>query len=85
MAPPLAGGGGALRLRRHHVPQSVVQVAIQQTALVLGWGRGAVVATGENATLLLKHTDVRRPGELRLADGCLKVTLFICSERHVKH
>lgn len=84
VAPPLAGGGGALRLGRHHVPQRVVQVAVQQAALVLGRRRGAVVAAGEDAALLLQCARVRRPGELRLADGCREAALFICGELHAK-
>lgn len=46
VAPPLAGGGDAVGLRRHHVPQGVVQVAIEQAALVLGGRRRAAIAVG---------------------------------------
>lgn len=85
VAPPLASGRHAVRLRRHHVPQGVVQISVQQTALVLGRRRRAVVAVGrvrhgEHAALLLQRTLVGRwPAKICLADGRLQGTLFICS------
>lgn len=64
VAPPLAGRGAAICLRRHHVSQGVVQIPVQQTALVLGRRRCTAVTIcgvrhGENAALLLDHVFVR--------------------------
>lgn len=81
VAPPLPGRGRGLG--RYHVPQRVIQVAVQQAALVLGGRRRRVVAVagvghGENAVLLLQSAFVGRPGEIRLADGRLDGTLLLC-------
>lgn len=61
VAPSLACCGDTICLPHHHVPQGVIQIPIQQTALVLGWSRAAVVAVcrishGVNAALFLEPT-----------------------------
>lgn len=79
VAPPLAGRGNAIGLCRHHVPEGVVQVAIQQAALVLGRRGGAVVTVGAvghgvDAALFLEGG---WPAKVWLADMCLRGTLLV--------
>lgn len=64
VAPPLPGRRRGRGLGRHHVPQGVVQISVQQAALVLGGRRRAVVAVagvshGQNVVLLLEDALVR--------------------------